>query len=54
MEYLPLADHLIHIEDGFVQDMKNDDIAATTNQLMSDLKGRVDALLANRKKGPHQ
>lgn len=51
MEYLPLADHLIHIEDGFVQDMKNDDIAATTNQLMSDLKGRIDALLAQRRKG---
>lgn len=51
MEYLPLADHLIHIEDGFVQDMKNDDIAATTNQLMTDLKGRIDTLLANRKKG---
>jgi ABC-type lipoprotein export system ATPase subunit len=51
MEYLPLADHLIHIEDGFVNDMKNDDIAATTNQLMNDLKGRVDALLSNRKKG---
>lgn len=49
MEYLPLADHLIHIEDGQVKDMKSDDIVATTNQLMDDMKTRIDTLLTDRK-----
>ncbi len=49
MEYLPLADHLIHIEDGMVKDMQNDDIEATTDQLMTELKTRISTLLKARK-----
>ncbi|MCA9331872.1 ABC transporter ATP-binding protein [Candidatus Saccharibacteria bacterium] len=49
MEYLPLADHLIHIEDGQVKDMKSGDIVTTTNQLMNDMKTRIDTLLTDRK-----
>lgn len=50
MEYLPLADHLLHIEDGKVQDMLNDDIEQTTRQLMDQVKQRIDTLLAARGK----
>lgn len=49
MEYLPLADHLLHIEDGQVEDMLNDDITATTNKLMDDMKSRIDNLIRARK-----
>jgi putative ABC transport system ATP-binding protein len=48
MEYLPLADHLIHIEDGQIEDMQNKDIEETTNKLMKQLRVRVDNLLKNR------
>lgn len=48
MEYLPLADHLIHIENGFVTDRRNEDIKKTTDDLMDKLKSRIDNLLAER------
>jgi len=48
MEYLPLADHLLHIEDGQVQDMLNDDINKTTRQLMGLQKKRIEDLLKKR------
>ena len=48
MEYLPLADHLIHIEDGQIEDMQNEDIEQTTKDLMDRLKGRIDNLLKSR------
>jgi len=53
MEYLPLADHLIHIEDGQIEDMQNKDIEETTNKLMKQLKVRVDTLLKNRDGKPN-
>lgn len=49
MEYLPLADHLLHIEDGHVDDMLNDDITATTNKLMDEMRSRIDRLIKARK-----
>lgn len=48
MEYLPLADHLLHIEDGHVQDMQSGDIQKTTRQLMSLQKQRIERLLEKR------
>lgn len=48
MEYLPLADHLLHIEDGQVQDMQNDDVQKTTRQLMDLQKQRIERLLEKR------
>ncbi len=50
MEYLPLADHLIHIEDGLIEDMQDDDIGKTTKVLMDQLKNRVDNLLKTKGK----
>lgn len=44
MEYLPLADQLIHIQDGICQPMSNDDIAATTKTLMDQMKIRIERL----------
>lgn len=50
MEYLPLADHLLHIQDGKLQELKHDTIEATTNQLMKDMKNRIDRLAKSKKK----
>jgi ABC-type lipoprotein export system ATPase subunit len=44
MEYLPLADHLLHIEDGKVRDLKGATIKATTNALLEDMKQRIERL----------
>jgi putative ABC transport system ATP-binding protein len=45
MEYIPLADRLLRIEDGQVTDTKNDaDITATANKLLLDMKKRIDSL----------
>lgn len=44
MEYIPLADHLLHIEDGHVVEMMNKDITTTANQLLDEMKERIDRL----------
>lgn len=44
MEYLPLADKLLHIEDGEVQEMQNESIQATTNELFSEMQARIKRL----------
>jgi putative ABC transport system ATP-binding protein len=44
MEYLPLADHLLHIQDGSVQDLKSSNYQQMTNELMGDMKARIDSL----------
>lgn len=41
MEYLPLADQLLHIVDGHCTPMENDDIKKTTDILMSNMKQRM-------------
>lgn len=41
MEYLPLADNLIHIKDGQCQEMANDDIHKTTESLFKEMKSRI-------------
>lgn len=44
MEYLPLADHLLHIEDGHIQELKRESIKAATDELFHKMKQRIDKL----------
>jgi ABC-type lipoprotein export system ATPase subunit len=44
MEYLPLADHLLHIEDGSVKEMQHESIKKTTDELMKEMRVRIDRL----------
>lgn len=44
MEYLPLANHLLHIQDGRVEELKGESIHDATMSLMSDMKDRIDRL----------
>jgi putative ABC transport system ATP-binding protein len=52
MEYLPLADHLLHIEDGIVQQTTDSaDIQTTADGLLLDMKHRIDRLSKERRRG---
>jgi putative ABC transport system ATP-binding protein len=45
MEYLPLADHLLHIQDGLVtRTTQDEDIRTIANGLLRDMKNRIDRL----------
>jgi ABC-type lipoprotein export system ATPase subunit len=45
MEYIPLADHLLSIQDGHITETTNNaDIATTANKLLTDMKKRIDKL----------
>lgn len=45
MEYIPLANHLLRIEDGnVVETVKESDITATADKLLIDMKRRIDSL----------
>jgi len=44
MEYLPLADHLIHIEDGQIQEMHDGSIQKTAEGLLEEMKARLGNL----------
>jgi ABC-type lipoprotein export system ATPase subunit len=44
MEYLPLADHLLHIEDGMVKELSRESIKSATQALLLDMKKRIDRL----------
>jgi putative ABC transport system ATP-binding protein len=44
MEYIPLADHLLHIEDGHVVEMEDRDITTTANELLDQMKQRIEGL----------
>lgn len=48
MEYIPLADHLLHIEDGRVVEMMNNDITIAADQLLDDMKQRIDRLARSK------
>lgn len=48
MEYLPLADQLVHIQDGICTKMANDDIQKTTDTLLGEMKQRIDRLTLER------
>ena len=46
MEYIPLADHLLRIEDGLIQYTAGaDDIGATAERLFTDMKDRINRLV---------
>lgn len=48
MEYLPLADHLLNITDGNLEELKHGSIQATTSVLMKEMKARIDRLSAKK------
>ncbi|HJQ09114.1 MAG TPA: ABC transporter ATP-binding protein [Candidatus Saccharimonadales bacterium] len=47
MEYLPLADHLLHIEDGKTRELQHDSVQAATNALLEEMKARINRLSTN-------
>jgi ABC-type lipoprotein export system ATPase subunit len=51
MEYLPLADKLIRINDGVCTEMDNDDVGDTTRDLIKDMTSRIDKLAESKKNG---
>lgn len=51
MEYLPLADKLLHIQDGMVEEMISSSIRATADKLMQEMKDRIDRLANAKEKG---
>lgn len=52
MEYIPLADHLLHIEDGhIVETTRSQDIATTANALLTDMKTRINRLAGAKHHG---
>jgi ABC-type lipoprotein export system ATPase subunit len=44
MEYLSLADQLLHIQDGTIKQMQNDDISKTTETLITEMRARINRL----------
>jgi ABC-type lipoprotein export system ATPase subunit len=44
MEYLPLADNLLHIEDGHVVEQHDESIKETADLLLDQMKQRIDRL----------
>jgi putative ABC transport system ATP-binding protein len=48
MEYLPLADHLLHIEDGTVVELKHESIKKATDALFEQMRQRIQRLSAAR------
>ncbi len=52
MEYLPLADRLLHIEDGVVQELQHDSIRKTTADLLAKMEARINSLTASKKDTP--
>lgn len=44
IEYLPLADNLLHIEDGRIKEMAASTIQATTDNLLLEMRNRIHAL----------
>lgn len=51
MEYLPLADHLLHIEDGQIKELQHGSIQATTDALFDQLRSRINRLSQAKSKG---
>jgi len=50
MEYLPLADNLLHIEDGQIQEMRDSSIQKTTELLLDEMKARLTSLSRSKNK----
>lgn len=50
LEYVPLANRLLRIEDGRIIDVKSDaDIRATTNKMLIEMKSRIDRYAETRR-----
>ncbi len=41
MEYLPLADHLLHIEDGHIQELQHESIKEATDTMFEQMRQRI-------------
>jgi ABC-type lipoprotein export system ATPase subunit len=54
MEYLPLADHLLHIEDGRVEQLQHGSIQKATDQLFEQMRQRVYRLTNTKNPGTIQ
>lgn len=50
MEYLPLADNLLHIQDGEVQNPDSGSIKATTDEMIASMKARLDQFANSKQK----
>lgn len=53
MEYLPLADHLLHIQDGIVEQMVDENIQKATETLIVGMKDRINRLAKLKSGGNH-
>ncbi len=54
MEYLPLADKLLHIQDGTVEEQQDDSIKATADELLEQMKIRIDRIAREKSKGANK
>ncbi len=53
MEYMPLADNLLHIEDGNVVEQHDENIQKTANELLDKMRERIDNLGKGKAHGTH-
>ena len=51
MEYLPLADNLLHIQDGRLKQMPTSSMAKTTDDLLAYTRSRIDTLAKVKRGG---
>lgn len=52
IEYIALADHLLHVQDGRLADTGNDDdILTTANELFHDMKVRIEKQVKEKHRG---
>lgn len=49
LEYISLADHLLRIQDGQIEDIPSRDTSKVMNMLMKDVEGRISQLLEVKK-----
>jgi putative ABC transport system ATP-binding protein len=51
MEYLPLSDHLLHIQDGELQSLRHNTPEGMAEELLNDLRSRIAAMIKAKKTG---
>ncbi len=51
MEYLPLADHLLHLQDGVVEEVSDANIHEATDSLIKSMRERITHLAQIKKHG---
>lgn len=52
MEYLPLADNLLHVQDGTIESSRGQEIKNITDKLMSDMKTRLNKFALSKTNSP--